>query len=146
MILSVVLTIGMIGSTFAQMAIPGEVFASNPNRFNGRKVTIKNIVIKSESVDTKNSTITGPVNLNVAPGAVGTPSAPTVTPCRAPRGFSKLDIFFKASPEFNGCFFMADNMREQLYREMGMEDTDGQITFRGDSRTGYMVSFYRLGM
>ena len=146
MILSVVLTIGMIGSTFAQMAIPGEVFASNPNRFNGRKVTIKNIVIKSESVDTKNSTITGPVNLNVVPGAVGTPSAPTVTPCRTPRGFSKLDIFFKASPEFNGCFFMADNMREQLYREMGMEDTDAQITFRGDSRTGYMVSFYRLGM
>lgn len=146
MILSVALTIGMIGSTFAQMAIPGEVFASNPNRFNGRKVTIKNIVIKSESVDTKNSTITGPVNLNVAPGAVGTPSAPTVTPCRTPRGFSKLDIFFKASPEFNSCFFMADNMREQLYREMGMEDTDAQITFRGDSRTGYMVSFYRLGM
>ena len=144
-ILSVALTIGMIGSTFAQMAIPGEVFASNPNRFNGRKVTIKNIVIKSESVGINNSTITGPVNLNLAPGAIGTPSAPKVTPCRTPRGFSKLDIFFKAAPEYNACFFMADNMREQLYREVGMEDVDAQITFRGDSRTGYMVSFYRLG-
>ena len=145
MILSVALTIGMIGSTFAQMAIPGEVFAGNSNRFNGRKVTIKNIVIKSESVGTNQSTISGPVNLNVAPGAVGTPSAPNVTPCRAPRGFSKVGVFFKGAPEFNGCFFMADNMKSQMDREVGHEDTEAQITFRGDSRTGYMISFYRLG-
>jgi hypothetical protein len=145
MILSVALTIGMIGSTFAQMAIPGEVFAGNPNRFNGRKVTIKNIVIKSESVGTNQSPISGTVNLNVAPGAVGTPAAPNVTPCRAPRGFSKVSVFFKGTPEFNGCFFMADNMKSQMYREIGHEDTEAQITFRGDSRTGYMISFYRLG-
>ena len=106
---------------------------------------VKNIVIKSESVGTNQSPISGPVNLNVAPGAVGTPSAPNVTPCRAPRGFSKVGVFFKGTPEFNGCFFMADNMKSQMYREIGHEDTEAQITFRGDSRTGYMISFYRLG-
>ena len=35
----------VVGSAMAQMAIPGEVFAGNPARFNGRKVTIKNIEI-----------------------------------------------------------------------------------------------------
>ena len=36
-------------SAMAQMAIPGGVFASNPARFDGRKVTIKNIeIIKTE--------------------------------------------------------------------------------------------------
>lgn len=141
--LLVVLTIGMIGSTFAQMAIPGEVFASNPQRFNGRKVTIKNIVLR-DSVVISSTNIVQPLN-----GPVSIGNAPTNSqrqlPCRPPRGFSEIDVFFKAKPEYIGCFFMADNMKAQLDRELGGESVEAQITFRGDYRTGYMVSFYRLG-
>ena len=40
----------VVGSAMAQMAIPGEVFAGNPSRFNGRKVTIKNVeVVKTDA-------------------------------------------------------------------------------------------------
>ena len=40
----------VVGSAMAQMAIPGEVFAGNPSRFNGRKVTIKNIeIVKADA-------------------------------------------------------------------------------------------------
>ena len=40
----------VVGSAMAQMAIPGEVFAGNPSRFNGRKVTIKNIeIVKTDA-------------------------------------------------------------------------------------------------
>ena len=38
-----VVAIAVVGSAVAQMAIPGEIFAGNPARFNGRKVTLKNI-------------------------------------------------------------------------------------------------------
>lgn len=150
-LLTALVTIGMIGSSLGQLAIPGEVFAQNPARFNGRKVTIKNIQLVSENLNGGNGmigpvgTVSGPVSVG-APGAIGTPSAPNVTPCNPPRGFSKVGIFFKGEPEYKGCFFMADAMFTQLNRELGGHDVDAMISFRGDARTGYVVSFYRLGM
>jgi len=143
-------TIGMIGSSFSQMAIPGEAFAQNPARFNGRKVTVKNVQILKSSQHSKS--VVGPVvggigHAQVAPGPVNSPTAPNVTPCNPPRGFSKVDVFFRGAPEYKGCFFMFDNMKDELDRQMGLESAiDVQISFRGDSRTGYHVSFYRLGM
>jgi len=143
------LTVGMMASSIAQIAIPGEVFAGNPTRFNGRRVTIKNIEIISQ--DPVGPSISGPAigptgPMVFAPGAAGTPSAPSTHPCRPPRGYSQVSIFFKGAPEYKGCFFMADNMKTQLDRELGGQDVDAQITFRGDYRTGYNVTFYRLGM
>ena len=139
------LAVAVVGSAVAQMAIPGEVFAGNPSRFNGRKVTIKNVeVVKTDAHG--GPSIGGPAgSLTGGPGAVGTPSAPATHPCRPPRGFSEVSVFFKGAPEYKGCFFMADNMKQQLDRECGHENTPAQLTFRGDSRTGYNVTFYRLG-
>lgn len=149
-LLTALVTIGMIGSSVAQLAIPGEIFAQNPSRFNGRKVTMKNI----ELVSTQNlngsmvspaplSPVSGPINV----GQIG-PVAPnqTSSPCRPPRGFSKVDIFFKGEPDFKACFFMSDAMKSQLNREMGGQNVEAQVTFRGDFRTGYNITFYRLGM
>ncbi len=147
-LLTALVTIGMIGSSVAQMAIPGEIFAGNPARFNGRKVTIKNIEIVKSDVHSQGTTIGGPVGSfsHVAPGPVGSPTAPSTHPCRPPRGFSEVSVFFKGAPEYKGCFFMADNMKTQLDRECGHENTPAQISFRGDSRMGYHITFYRLGM
>ena len=140
------LAIGMMGSSVAQMAIPGGIFADNPTRFNGRKVTIKNVQIDFADLATQNGVIApSPANLNVAPGPVGTPTTPNVTPCRAPRGFTKVKVFFLEKPEYNACFFMVNSMYEQLKRETGGITTDARITFRGDLRIGYHISFYRLG-
>jgi hypothetical protein len=145
----VVLAVAVVGSAVAQMAIPGEVFGDNPARFNGRKVTIKNIQLVGSALSSNGSiapaplnTVSGPINV----GQVG-PVAPTATqtPCRPPRGFEKVEVFFKAKPEYKACFFMAANMKAQMDRELGGQNVDAQITFRGDYRTGYNVTFYRLG-
>ena len=142
----VVLAIAVVGSAVAQMAIPGEIFAGNPARFNGRKVTIKNIELVKADLNHGGPAIGGPAGaLHGAPGAVGTPSAPATHPCRPPRGFTEVGVFFKGAPEYKACFFMASNMKEQMDREIGHENTPAQITLRGDSRMGYMISFYRLG-
>ena len=135
----------VIGSAVAQMAIPGEIFAQNPARFNGRKVTLKNIeLVKADAHG--GPAIGGPAgSFQAAPGAVGTQSAPTLEPCRPPRGYSEVEVFFKGAPEFKACFFMVDMMKTQLDRELGMESKPAQITLRGDARTGYMVTFFRLG-
>ena len=136
----------VVGSAMAQMAIPGEVFAGNPSRFNGRKVTLKNIeIVKTDA--NGGPSIGGPAeNFQGAPGAVGSPSAPSSHPCRPPRGFSEVSIFFKGAPEYKACFFMADNMKQQLDRECALENTPAQINLRGDSRMGYHITLYRLGM
>jgi len=149
-LMTALVTIGMIGSSMAQMSIPGEVFAQNPARFNGRKVTIKNIELVSSTLNggpnmVSPSPITGTISGPLTVGQVG-PTSPSVTPCNPPRGFSKISVFFKGEPEFKGCFFMVDTMKSQLEREMGGQNIDAQITFRGDYRTGYNVTFYRLGM
>ena len=140
------LAIGMIGASYSQMAIPGEAFSSNPTLFNGRKVTIKNIEIVKDNV-TGGPSIGGHAGtFQGAPGAIGTPSAPATHPCRPPSGFSEVSVFFKGTPEYKGCFFMTDVMKAQLDRECGHENTPAMIDFRGDSRMGYHITAYRLGM
>src|SRR6056300_1209601 len=95
----VVLAVAVVGSAVAQMAIPGEIFASNPARFNGRKVTLKNIELVKADLNHGGPAIGGPAGaLHGAPGAVGTPSAPATHPCRPPRGFTEVGVFFKGAP------------------------------------------------
>jgi len=145
------LAIGMIGSSVAQMAIPGVVFADNAARFNGRKVTLKNVQFDMTSQMSVATGAVAPAPLNgpataLTPGTIG-PVGPVAVqaPCRPPRGFSQVDIKFLEKPEFKACFFMADVMLNVLKRDAGGQSVDAQITFRGDARTGYNVSFYKLG-
>ena len=149
LVLTSLLAIGMIGSSVAQFAIPGAAFADNPSRFNGRKVTLKEIKVNfsdqitTSAVAVAPAPLTGPVQMpQVAPAANG---AGTSTPCNPPRGFSRVNIDFNDAPEYKGCFFMADAMHKELERQVGGQSVDAQITFRGDARTGYNVSFFKLG-
>lgn len=149
-LLIALITLSFIGNSIAQMAIPGAVFVSKPSSFNGRQVTIKNI-----QLDFSNQKVNGfvgpvtpagsPSTIGVGPGPVGSPTAPTTTPCNPPRGFTKLDVVFLESPETKYCFFMKDAMYTELGRQSGHQQIDAQITFRGDSRMGYNVTFYKLG-
>jgi hypothetical protein len=133
-------------ASYAQMIIPGEIFSANPARYNGRKLAIKNIeIVKSH--EHHGPAIGGPAGTfhQGAPGPIGSPQAPAAQPCRPPRGFSPVEIKFIGDPEFRACFFMADNMKTQLDREMGHESAPAIISFRGDSRMGYHITLYRLG-
>lgn len=146
-VLSFIVVAVIAATSLAQIAIPGVVFADAPARFNGRKVTIKNVQVGPNTQSVMSSAVapmslSGPIQ--ATPGAIG-PAQQTSTPCRPPRGFAKLDVKFLEKPEFEGCFFMAQSMYNQLQREIGGQMVDAQITFRGDYRTGYNVSFYRLG-
>ena len=144
----IVLALLSVSYSAAQMAIPGKAFADNPARFNGRKVTLKNVSVSIESnLGSSNSVIapaplTAPISARpiVAPGP-----RQMIQTCRPPRGFKEVDVNFIDAPEYKGCFFMADAIYNQLKRELGGQTVDAQITFRGDSRTGYNLTFYKLG-
>lgn len=146
-LLSFALVVFAVGSAMAQMVIPGESFAKNPSSFNGRKVSVRNV-----QVDFSNNMVAapgavapaGPINsVASAPGANG--AGTQVVRCNPPRGFSQLDVTFLAAPEFEGCFFMQNAMYSELQRQAGGRAIDIQLTFQGDSRTGYNVTFYKIG-
>jgi hypothetical protein len=141
------LFIGMIGTSMGQMVIPGEVFTQKPVSFNGRVVSVKNI-----QLDFSNKMMApigavapvGPVShASVAPGPNG--SNTPVGRCNPPRGFVIVDVDFIADPEYQGCFFMSETMYQELKRQAGGQKLDAQITFRGDSRIGYNITFYKIG-
>ena len=144
----IVLALLSVSYSAAQMAIPGKAFADNPARFNGRKVSLKNVSVSIESnLGSNNSviapaTVTAPISARpiVAPGP-----RQMIQTCRPPRGFKEVDVNFIDAPEYKGCFFMADAIYNQLKRDLGGQTVNAQITFRGDSRTGYNLTFYKLG-
>lgn len=147
--LTILLTVLFVSvAAMAQMAIPGAAFADNPSRFNGRKVTVKGVAFDLSSTTLAvnaaplvgiNTALSAPVAAPTANGA----NTPAVR-CNPPRGFKQVDINFYSSPRYKGCFFMADQMFTQLEREVGGQSIEAEITFRGDARTGYNLTFYRL--
>lgn len=152
LLLIAVMTIGMVASSVAQMAIPGAIFTTNQSRFNGRKVTIKNVQVLPESISTNQMAVT-PLTTNGGAVSIPTPTAPVVGPqgsvgivCNPPRGYKEVNILFLEEPEFKSCFFVADVMYRELMKQTGGQATDAQITFRGDSRIGYHITFFKLGM
>jgi hypothetical protein len=138
-----------IGASMAQMVIPGESFAKNPSSFNGRKVSIKNIQLDFSNKMPASTGAVAPVGGgamgagSVGPGPGG--QGAQVVRCNPPRGFSQLDVNFLAAPDFEGCFYMGDAMYNELKRQAGGQSIDAQITFQGDSRIGYNVTFYKIG-
>ena len=129
--LIILLTVlSMSVAAMAQMAIPGATFADNPSRFDGRKVTVKGVMLES-------------ANPHGSPIAVK-PHIGPVAPCNPPRGFKQVSVNFISAPNYNACFFMQDPMHDALMRELASRDIEAEITFRGDSRIGYNVTFYRL--
>lgn len=138
----------LIGMSKAQMAIPGESFAQNPSRFNGRKVTVRNIQLDFSNKmpnggaapipNSSNST-----NSPQGPGGMG--QGNPAFRCNPPRGFQMVDVDFLAAPAYQGCFYMKENMWAELRRQAGGQKIDAQITFQGDNRVGYNITFYQVG-
>jgi len=137
-----------IGASMAQMVIPGESFAKNPASFNGRKVSIKNIQLDFSNKMPAPAGAVAPAGGgmgagHVAPGPGG--QGAQVQRCNPPRNFTQIDVDFLAAPDYQGCFYMGDAMYNDLKRQAGGQKIDAQITFQGDSRVGYNVTFYKIG-
>lgn len=142
------------GTAFAQAPITGAVFATNPARFDGQKVTVKNLQLDLTKNSAPKTGAVAPVAVSPAGGSLtGAPVAPgqngsgsLVARCNPPRGFKELNVAFIEKPDYHACFFMSEAMHNQLMKETaGKTKVDIQLTYRGDSKLGYSVTFYRLG-
>lgn len=150
----IALALFMIGSAFSQMIIDASLFAENPSRYNGKRVTIKNIVIDLNFKDTFKGVKVGTTPKPTFGGsALGIPNLgplPTgnstvVMQCNPPRGFERVVVLFPQKPEYIGCFFMADAMKKKLISEAGGQTKlDAEVTIKGDSNTGYNITFFRV--
>lgn len=142
----------LTGSLSAQGLVVDQVqFSSNPAAFNGKMVSVSGILINPSSPTPPAPGVMPPAPISLssvkAPLSPGSPvppapGAPTVR-CNAPRGFVALDVDFPSDPTFQACFFMSQSMFSSLPK--GQNQILSTITFKGDHRTGYTVTLYKLG-
>jgi len=145
-ILSLTVVFGMIASSLAQQAIPGESFVAQIARFNGRPVRINNVEL-AKSNATSTPSIGGPIATASTNTANVNGIQPSQAPCSVPRGHQRVEVFFKGASEFQGCFFVKDAMKTQLDLDMPLNsNVPAELTMRGHSTKGYLITAYRLGM
>jgi hypothetical protein len=115
-----------INITSAQMTevVDANAYCNNPKKYNGRTITIKNVILKSSSNNSTPNAVT-PVG-----------AAKANTPCTPPKGYKYLNIEFP-NPTFDGCFVMPMNMTPTLFSGRDLRVT---ITFKADSNLHNTIS------
>jgi hypothetical protein len=145
----------MLGiSTFAGLAaaqgamnVTASEFVARSGRFNGVTVVISNLKIDLSAVST---TIPSGAVSPAGSGAPvpGSPAAPgpmsagsSDIRCLPPRGFKTVKVGFPADANFTKCFFIAEAQYNALPKGQTL---NAQLTFKGDSNLGYVITLFRL--
>lgn len=114
----------------AQMieVVDANAYCNNPKKYNGRMITVKNVILKSTTA-------------NATPSPVMTPGAPKPSnTCTPPRGFKYLNIEFP-NPTYDGCFVIAQNLTGNL---ISGRDQRVTITFKSDANLYNTISNLQL--
>lgn len=85
--------------------VDANTYCNNPSKYNGKTITVKNVIIKSKS--------NTPINAN----------------CKPPVGYKFLPIEFP-NPTYLGCFIISQSLSNSL---ISGRDTRVTITFKSDS-------------
>jgi hypothetical protein len=115
-----------INSSFAQMAevVDANTYCNNPKKYNGRTITIKNVILKSSNNNTPPAAM--------APAGMAKPN----NQCTPPKGYKYLNIEFP-NPTYDGCFVMPQNMTNN---NISGRDLRVTITFKADSNLYNTIS------
>jgi len=110
----------------AQMieVVDANAYCNNPKKYNGRMITVKNVIVKSSN----NTFMTSPSLPSGAPKPTGT--------CTPPKGFKYLNIEFP-NPTYDGCFVIAQNLTGNFITGRDQRVT---ITFKADSNLYNTIS------
>ena len=99
----------LMNTASAQSAelVDANTYCNNPSRYNGKTITIKNVIIKSNS------------------------NAQTIAKCRPPQGYKFLPIEFP-NPNYVGCFVISQSLSTSIISGRDLRVT---VTFKADSNT-----------
>jgi len=87
------------------IVVDANTYCNSPNSYNGKTITIKNVIIK--------------FNIN------STPANPN---CKLPQGYKFLTIEFP-NPRYSGCFVISQSLSNSI---ISGRDTRVTITFKSD--------------
>lgn len=85
--------------------VDANTYCNNPTKFNGKTITIKNVIVKS--------------NNNMKPANAN---------CKPPQGYKFLTIEFP-NPTYSGCFVISQSLSTNI---ISGRDTRVTITFKSD--------------
>ncbi len=114
----------------AQMAevVDANAYCNNPKKYNGRTITIKNVILKSSNQNTPPTAM--------SPAGMNKPN----NPCTPPKGYKYLNIEFP-NPTYDGCFVMPMNMTTTLVSGRDLRVT---ITFKADSNLYNTIANFQV--
>jgi hypothetical protein len=128
----------LMGSLSAQDLVVDQVnFTSNPAAFSGKMILIKGIYINASS---PKPSAPSPAPIGIRPRPASSPD-PTDR-CNAPRSFVPLNVEFPDDPNFQACFFMSQSMFSSVPK--CQDKIQVTLIFKGDHRTGYAVTMYKM--
>jgi hypothetical protein len=128
--------VALISSACAQVTVVGPTFTNNPEKFNGKTISVEVNIRPKTTVPT--ISVGGPSTVSTGTGT----SANTVAKCNAPRGFKALDVDFVNDPSFAKCFFISNAMFATL--PIAQDAIKSTITFKGDAKVGYTISLVKF--
>lgn len=130
----------LIKMSNAQTAIDPMEFFNNPSKFNGRIVTMKDIIVHRGYKAGNDIT---PASTQITPGS-GTSTPPnsntTAIRCNAPRGYEMLEIVFP-NGQTKGCFIILTKIANPVPSN---KDVTATITFKADNRAMNKISMIKF--
>ena len=96
----------IMNTTNAQAAelVDANTYCNSPSKYNGKTITVKNVIIKSKS------------------------NTPTTANCKPPQGYKFLPIEFP-NPTYLGCFIISQSLSNNITSGRDLRVT---ITFKSD--------------
>ena len=128
--------VALASAASAQMVTPETQFTSNPENFKGRVVIIDGVNLRPKQAVTEIS-VGAPSTVTIGKGS----TANVVASCKKIKGFKSIDVDFTSNPTFAKCFYLTDAMYTTL--PPARDVVKAQITFKGDSSIGYIISLYK---
>jgi hypothetical protein len=131
----------------AQTPVNATDFTTNPDKFKGMSISISGVELNTEVKAPTGTTVAGGGVVAVGKGAaVATPttvtSTATVNRCKAPKGYTIVDVKFPNDPKFAKCFIMKNSVYASL--PINQSAITAKITFKGDSKLGYTITLFKL--
>jgi hypothetical protein len=124
----------------AQTPVNATAFTTNPDKFKGMTISISGVELNTEVKTPTGTTVASGTVVATGKGAA-VPATP-VNRCKAPKGYTIVDVNFPTDPSFEKCFIVKNSIYASL--PINQSSITAKITFKGDSKLGYTITLIKL--
>jgi hypothetical protein len=128
--------VALASAASAQIVTKQNDFTNNCDAFKGQTIIIDGVNLRPKQA-VKVIAVGAPAVVTVGKGS----TANVVASCKVIRGYKSIDVDFTSNPTFAACFYMQDAM----FKSLPIQETiKGQLTFKGEKSTGFIINLFKM--